>query len=81
MPVSADSLPEGAYLAVVSNIDDDSTLNLREQPNTSADVIRRLYKNQPLIVLSVSKDGWAHVKTDVMEGYVRSEYLQAEEDS
>ena len=80
MPVSADSLPEGAYLAVVSNIDDDSTLNLREQPNTSADVIRRLYKNQPLIVLSVSKDGWAHVKTDVMEGYVRSEYLQAEED-
>lgn len=81
MPVSANQMPEGAYLAVVSNIDEDSTLNLREQPNTSAEVIRRLYKNQPLIVLSVSKDGWAHVKTDVMEGYVRSEYLQAEKDS
>lgn len=80
MPVSANQMPEGAYLAVVSNIDEDSTLNLREQPNTSAEVIRRLYKNQPLIVLSVSKDGWAHVKTDVMEGYVRSEYLQAEKD-
>ena len=66
MPVSANQMPEGAYLAVVSNIDEDSTLNLREQPNTSAEVIRRLYKNQPLIVLSVSKDGWAHVKTDVM---------------
>lgn len=78
MPVSADSLPEGAYLAIVANIDEDSTLNLREQPNTSADVIRRLYKNQKLIVLSVSQDGWAHVKTDVMEGYVRSEYLQVE---
>lgn len=81
MPVSANQMPEGAYLAVVSNIDEDSTLNLREQPNTSAEVIRRLYKNQPLIVLSVSKDGWTHVKTDVMEGYVRSEYLQAEKDS
>lgn len=81
MPVSANQMPEGAYLAVVSNIDEDSSLNLREQPNTSAEVIRRLYKNQPLIVLSVSKDGWAHVKTDVMEGYVRSEYLQAEKDS
>lgn len=81
MPVSTNQMPEGAYLAVVSNIDVDSTLNLREQPNTSAEVIRRLYKNQPLIVLSVSKDGWAHVKTDVMEGYVRSEYLQAEKDS
>lgn len=81
MPVSSNQIPEGAYLAIVSNIDEDSTLNLREQPNTSAEVIRRLYKNQPLIVLSVSKDGWAHVKTDVMEGYVRSEYLQAEKDS
>ena len=81
MPVSTNQMPEGAYLAVVSNIDEDSTLNLREQPSTSAEVIRRLYKNQPLIVLSVSKDGWAHVKTDVMEGYVRSEYLQAEKDS
>lgn len=81
MPVSTNQMPEGAYLAIVSNIDEDSTLNLREQPSTSAEVIRRLYKNQPLIVLSVSKDGWAHVKTDVMEGYVRSEYLQAEKDS
>ena len=81
MPVSTNQMPEGAYLAIVSNIDEDSTLNLREQPNTSAEVIRRLYKNQPLIVLSVSKDGWAHVKTDAMEGYVRSEYLQAEKDS
>ncbi len=81
MPVSTNQMPEGAYLAIVSNIVEDSTLNLREQPNTSAEVIRRLYKNQPLIVLSVSKDGWAHVKTDVMEGYVRSEYLQAEKDS
>ena len=81
MPVSTNQMPEGAYLAIVSNIDEDSTLNLREQPNPSAEVIRRLYKNQPLIVLSVSKDGWAHVKTDVMEGYVRSEYLQAEKDS
>lgn len=81
MPVSTNQMPEGAYLAIVSNIDEDSTLNLREQPSTSSEVIRRLYKNQPLIVLSVSKDGWAHVKTDVMEGYVRSEYLQAEKDS
>ena len=81
MPVSTENLPDGAYLAIVANIDDDSTLNLREQPNTSADVIRRLYKNQKLIVLSVDQDGWAYVKTDVLEGYVRSEYLQAEKDT
>lgn len=45
MPVTTENLPDGAYLASVTNIDEDSTLNLRAQPNTSADVLRRLYKN------------------------------------
>lgn len=76
MPVTADHLEKGTYLAVVSNINADSSLNLRETPSLSAEVIRRLYKDQQLIVLSVSPDGWARVKTDVIEGYVRSEYLQ-----
>ena len=77
MPVSADNLPEGAYLAVVTNIDDDSSLNLRESPSLSAQVLRRLLKNQQLVVLSTDGAGWAHVRTDVVEGYVRNEYLQS----
>ncbi len=76
MPVTAEHLEKGTYLAMVSNINADSSLNLRETPSLSADVLKRLYKDQKLIVLSVSADGWAHVKTDVIEGYVRSEYLQ-----
>ena len=64
-------------MAVVSNISEDSSLNLRQSPSLSSDVLRRLYKDQKLIVLKAGKDGWAHVKTDVIEGYVRSEYLQA----
>ena len=79
MPVTTGSMPKGSYLAVVANIDDDSSLNLRESPSLSAEVLRRLYKKQQLIVLSVNKDGWAHVKTDVIEGYVKSEYLQTSE--
>lgn len=79
MPVTADKLEQGSYLAVVSNIDENSSLNLREAPNLSSDVKRRLYIDQPLIVLSVSHDGWAYVKTDVIDGYVRLEYLQAAE--
>ena len=77
MPVTVNSMPKGSYLAEVANISDDSSLNLREAPSLSSDIVRRLYKNQQLIVLNVSRDGWAHVKTDVVEGYVRSEYLQA----
>ena len=80
MPVTAGDLPDGAYIAVVANIDEDSSLNLREEPNMSAEVLRRLYKDQRLIVLSTSADGWSHVKTDVIEGYVRSEYLQTAEE-
>lgn len=77
MPVTAQNLPKGAYIATVSNISEDSSLNLRESPSLSSDILRRLFFDQPLIVLKNTKDGWSHVKTDVIEGYVRSEYLQA----
>lgn len=76
MPVSTQNMEEGAYLATVANIEEDSSLNLREAPSLSAEIKRRLYKDQPLIVLSVDRDGWAHVRTDVTDGYVRAEYLQ-----
>lgn len=79
MPVSTSQLQEGEYLAVVANIDEDSSLNLREAPSLSSDVRRRLYKDQQLVVMGVSADGWAHVKTDVIDGYVRAEYLQTAE--
>ena len=77
MPVTKDKLPRGAYIAVVSNISADSSLNLRSSPSLSSDIVRRLYIDQELIVLKDTKDGWSHVKTDVIEGYVRSEYLQS----
>lgn len=79
MPATLSENEKGAYLAVVTGISEDSSLNLRESPSLSADVLRRLYKDQTLVVLNVNKDGWAHVRTDVVEGYVRSEYLQTAE--
>lgn len=79
MPVTQTALPDGAYVAVVSNIDEDSSLNLRETPSMSAQVLRRLYKDQQLIVLNTTSNGWAQVRTDVVEGYVRTEYLQTAE--
>ena len=76
MPVT-EELPEGTWLATVENIDDDSTLNLREQPSAGAKVLRRLYKHQPLVVLEESEvTGWVKVKTDVIEGYVMYSFLK-----
>lgn len=76
MPVT-EQLPDGAWLAEVTNIDDDSTLNLREQPSPGAKVIMRLYKHQKLIVLEEAEvPGWMKVKTDAIEGYVMASFLQ-----
>ncbi len=75
-------LPEGAYLAAVTEIDDDSSLNLRQEPSQGAAILRRLYKHQRLIVLGeAEEEGWVHVKTDVIEGYVMASFItKVEED-
>jgi len=71
-----DDLPEGAYLAAVTEIDDDSSLNLRAEPSQGAEILRRLYKHQQLIVLGpAEEEGWVHVRTDVLEGYVMASFI------
>ena len=77
MPVADQPLPEGAYVAEVAHIDDDSTLNLREEPSPVAAILMRLYKHQKLIVLDeMDVPGWARVRTDSIEGYVMVSYLE-----
>ena len=77
MPVTADSLPDGAWLASVEGIEDDSTLNLRAEPSPAGEILMRLYKHQRLIVLETCEDPvWVHVKTDSAEGYVMVSFLE-----
>ena len=76
MPVTAVDIPEGAYLAAVTEIADDSSLNLRAEPSQGAEILRRLYKYQQLLVLEVCEDpAWVKVKTDVIEGYVMQSFI------
>ena len=76
MPVTGE-LPAGAYLASVENIDDNSSLNLRAEPSTASQILRRLYKHQQLVVLEhCQEEGWVKVKTDVIEGYVMLSFLE-----
>ena len=75
MPVT-EELPEGARLAVVEHIADDSTLNLRAKPSAGAEIIMRLYRHQRLIVLGQADvPGWVRVKTDTAEGFVMESFL------
>ena len=56
-----------------------STLNLRETPATTARVLDVLANGRELIVMEEVADGWAHVRTAELEGYVKLEYLELEQ--
>jgi len=80
MPVTG-QLPQGAYLASVEGVEDNSSLNLRAEPSLAADILMRLYKHQQLVVLEACEEpGWVHVKTDSAEGYVMLEFLERVEE-
>lgn len=78
MPVTQQA-GEGQWYALVTEIDDDSSLNLRSRPDLGGEILMRLYKNQKLLVLErCPEEGWVHVKTDSAEGYVMESYLTNE---
>ena len=77
LPVTTSGLPDGAWIASVEGINDDSSLNLRAEPSPSGEILTRLFKHQLLIVLETCEDPvWVHVKTDTLEGYVMVSFLE-----
>lgn len=78
MPISL--IPDdGQWYAAVTEIADDSSLNLRAQPSMNSDVLMRLYKGQRLLVAErCQEEGWVHVRTDDADGYVMEKYLTKE---
>ncbi len=77
IPVTGEA-PQGAWYAIVTGIEDDSTLNLRSAPNLSGEILTRLMKYQRLLVLETCEEGWVRVKTDAIEGFVMQKYLTSE---
>ncbi|MBO5502759.1 MAG: SpoIID/LytB domain-containing protein [Clostridia bacterium] len=78
MPVTQ-VLQPGQWYAVVTEISEDSSLNLRSRPDLSSDILMRLYKNQRLLVVQrCPEEGWVQVQTDSISGYVMESYLTIE---
>jgi hypothetical protein len=75
MPLTQTPAPE-QWVVAVHGVSRNSTLNLREQPNLSGKVLVQLYYSQRLLVLESLPDGWLHVRTDVLEGYVMEQYVE-----
>ncbi len=78
MPLT-EATSAGQWYAAVTEIADDSSLNLRAEPTLNGEILMRLYKGQRLIVIgTASEEGWVRVKTDSAEGYVLEKYLSKE---
>ena len=71
---------EGQWMAEVTEISENSSLNLRAEPSLNADIVMRLYRGQKLIVTeAAAEEGWVRVKTDTVEGFVMETFLSAVE--
>ncbi len=77
-PAPLRALNEGEYYARVKLASRASTLNVRAEPSTQANVVDALQYDQRVIVMDVTEDGWAHIHTTEVEGYVSGEYLEKE---
>ncbi len=52
----------------------EGNLNVRENPNTSASIVGKMYNNAACEILE-EVDGWYHIKSGEVEGYVSAEYI------
>ena len=52
----------------------DNNLNIRKEASSSSKLVGKLPKNAACEILD-SEDGWAHIKSGEVEGYVSEEYL------
>lgn len=52
----------------------DNNLNIRKAPDTSAKLVGKLPKNAACEILEI-ENGWAHISSGEVDGYVSSEYL------
>lgn len=75
IPLSVTAAPE-QWIAEVSGVAKDSSLNLRDAPQLSGKILYQLLFGQRLLVLGQEQDGWLKVKVDGLEGYVVASFVE-----
>lgn len=59
----------------IANVD-TGNLNVREEASTTGKLVGKMSKNAACEVLDVdTENGWAHIKSGEVEGYVKTDYL------
>ncbi|MCD8118578.1 MAG: C40 family peptidase [Lachnospiraceae bacterium] len=59
---------------VISQVTDDSYVNVRTEPNTDSEIIGKLYDNCAATIVS-EEDGWYKIQSGTVEGYVKASYF------
>ncbi|NLD59102.1 MAG: SpoIID/LytB domain-containing protein [Clostridiales bacterium] len=76
-PAPLPALEDGEYYATVELESRASSLNVRQEPSTTARIVASLDHGRRVIVSSDAGDGWAKIRTAELTGYVKLEYLKA----
>lgn len=50
-------------------------VNVRALPDTESEILGKLYNRSAATVLETTENGWYHIKSGSVEGYVKSEYV------
>lgn len=69
---------EGEFCATVALENADSTLNVREQPSTSARILDQIEDGREVLAFGEpDENGWIRIRTAEWVGYCQSDYLAA----
>lgn len=71
---------KGEELATAMAIATTDGLNIRELPNTDAEVVTQVAEGESLDVVEIQEDGWVKVYLDDEEVYVSADYVEIKSD-
>jgi len=71
-------LEPGESYAYVQLSSASSTLNVRKEPHTDADIVGTL-SNRSRIIVTSCENGWAKIRTGELDGYVSMNFIVYDE--
>lgn len=75
-----DAKMKGEELASAIAVSTADSLNIREMPNTDAEVVTQVASGEILDIVEIQDDGWIKVDLDGEEVYVSADYVEVKSD-
>ena len=75
-----DAKKKGEELASAMAVANTDGLNVREEPNTDAEVVTQIASGEQLAIVEIMDDGWVKVDLDGEDVYVSADYVEVKSD-